>query len=174
VRKFWFTFIFLCYCTHSIDCLFLQALVRSESQHEKRTAELAQTAKNGELTVLAHSQAKKIVELEAVCANLKYEKENITPGYRRLSKKHKVFTEKAEREKVERVETHVAEVAKPQGGRDLETRSYTEYLHNVCRRLHELHETVASSFNEVKVRCLPFPDQGAKVEEMIDWVAREV
>jgi hypothetical protein len=74
----------------------LQALVQSESQHEKRTVELAQTAKNGELAVLAHSQAKKIVELEAVCANLKYEKENITPGYRRLSKKHKVFTEKAE------------------------------------------------------------------------------
>jgi hypothetical protein len=26
----------------------------------------------------------------------------------------------------------------------------------------------------VKVQCLPFPDKGAKVEEMINWVAREV
>jgi hypothetical protein len=44
---------------------------------------------------------------------------------------------------------------------DLETSSYTEYL-------HELHEAVASSFDEVKAQCLPFPDKGAKVEEMID------
>jgi hypothetical protein len=57
---------------------------------------------------------------------------------------------------------------------NLETRSYTEYLQNVRRRLCELHETVASSFDEVKAQCLPFPDKGMKVEEMIDWVVGEV
>jgi hypothetical protein len=36
------------------------------------------------------------------------------------------------------------------------------------RRLRELHETVASSFDEVKAQCLPFPNKGAMVEEMID------
>jgi hypothetical protein len=40
--------------------------------------------------------------------------------------------------------------------------------------LHELHEAVASSFEEVKAQCLPFPNKGAMVEEMIDWVVREV
>jgi hypothetical protein len=30
------------------------------------------------------------------------------------------------------------------------------------------------SFEEVKVQCLPFPDKGAKVEEVIDWIVREV
>jgi hypothetical protein len=57
---------------------------------------------------------------------------------------------------------------------DLETHSYTEYRQNVRRRLHELQETVASSFDEVKAQCLPFPDKGAKIEEMVDWVAGEV
>jgi hypothetical protein len=85
-----------------------------------------------------------------------------------------VFAEKAEREKTELVETHVAEVAKLRGYLDLETRSYTEYRQNVRRRLHELHEIVASSFNEVQARCLPLPSRGAKVEEMINWVAGEV
>jgi hypothetical protein len=33
---------------------------------------------------------------------------------------------------------------------------------------------VASSFDEVKARSLPFPGRGVKVEEMIDWVVREV
>jgi hypothetical protein len=42
------------------------------------------------------------------------------------------------------------------------------------RRLRELHETVASSFDEVKAQCLPFPNKGAMVEEMIDWVVGEV
>jgi pyruvoyl-dependent arginine decarboxylase (PvlArgDC) len=92
----------------------------SECQREKRTTESAQVAKNVEL---AHSQAKKITELEAACADLKREKEHNCW----LSEKHKVFTEKAEREKTELVETHAAEVAKLRGYLDLETRSYTEY-----------------------------------------------
>jgi hypothetical protein len=37
-----------------------------------------------------------------------------------------------------------------------------------------LHEAVASSFEEVKAQCLPFPNKGVKVEEMIDWVVEEV
>jgi hypothetical protein len=57
---------------------------------------------------------------------------------------------------------------------DLETHSYTEYRQNVRQWLHELHEVGASSFEEVKVQCLPFPDKGTKVEEMIDWVIEEV
>jgi hypothetical protein len=52
---------------------------------------------------------------------------------------------------------------------DLETHSYT-----ACRWLHELHDTVASSFDKVKAQCLSFPDKGGKVEEMIDWVVGEV
>jgi hypothetical protein len=31
-----------------------------------------------------------------------------------------------------------------------------------------------ASFDEVKAQCLPFPDKGAKVEQMIDWVDEEV
>jgi hypothetical protein len=42
-----------------IGCLFLQALTLLESQHEKRTAESAQAAKNAELEVLVSSQAEK-------------------------------------------------------------------------------------------------------------------
>jgi hypothetical protein len=49
-----------------------------------------------------------------------------------------------------------------------------EYCQIVRRQLHELHETVASSFDEVQAQCLPFPDKGVKVEEMIDWVVREM
>jgi hypothetical protein len=52
---------------------------------------------------------------------------------------------------------------------DLETHSYI-----ACRWLHELHDTVASSFDKVKAQCLSFPDKGGKVEEMIDWVVGEV
>jgi hypothetical protein len=44
----------------------------------------------------------------------------------------------------------------------------------VCHQLRELHEAVASSFDEVKVQYLPFPDKGTKVEEMINWVVEEV
>jgi chromosome segregation ATPase len=131
-------------------------------------------AKNAELELLVNSQAEKITELETTYADLKREKESITASYRRLSDKHKMFTEKAEREKTELVETHMMELARLRGDLDLETRNYTEYRLNVHRRLHELHEIVASSFDKVKARCLPFPGRGAKIEEMIDWVVEEV
>jgi hypothetical protein len=120
------------------------------------------------------SQAEKITKFEAACADLEREKESVTTIYRRLSEKHKMFTEKAEREKAELVQAHASEVAKLQGDLDLETRSYTEYHQIVLHWLHELHETVASSFNEVQAWCLPFPDRGTKIEEMIEWVAGEV
>jgi hypothetical protein len=42
------------------------------------------------------------------------------------------------------------------------------------RELRQLHETIVSSFGEVKAQCLPFPGKGAKVEEMLSWVAEEV
>jgi hypothetical protein len=57
---------------------------------------------------------------------------------------------------------------------DEETRGYIDYCLNVCRQLRELHQIVASMFDEVKAWCLPFPARGTKVEEMIDWVAGEV
>jgi hypothetical protein len=98
----------------------------------------------------------------------------VTAGYQRLAEKHNACTAKAEQENTELAKTHVAELYKLRGYLDLETRSYTEYRQNVCRRLHELHEMVASSFDEVKAQCLPFPGKGTKIEEMIDWVAGEV
>jgi hypothetical protein len=33
---------------------------------------------------------------------------------------------------------------------------------------------VASSFNKIQARCLPFPGRGAKEEEIIEWVAEEM
>jgi hypothetical protein len=75
---------------------------------------------------------------------------------------------------VKLADAHAPEVAKLRGDLDLEMRNYTEYRQTVCRRLHELHETVALSFDEVQAQCLPLPDKGAKVEEMIDWVVGEV
>jgi hypothetical protein len=72
------------------------------------------------------------------------------------------------------MESHAKKLAKLRGDFDLETHSYMEYCLNVYRRLRELHNTVASSFDEVKTQCLPFPDRGVKIEEMIDWVAGEV
>jgi hypothetical protein len=75
---------------------------------------------------------------------------------------------------MELTETHAAELYRLHGDLDLEARSYTEYHQNVHCRLHELHETVASSFDEVKAQCLPFLDKGVKIEEMVNWVAGEV
>jgi hypothetical protein len=72
------------------------------------------------------------------------------------------------------VEAHAVELTKLHIDLDLETHSYTEYRQNVRRQLHKLHEAVASSFDKVKAQCLPFPDKGVMVEEMIDWVVREV
>jgi hypothetical protein len=95
-------------------------------------------------------------------------------GYQRLLEKHKALNEKPEQEKDRVAEAHTVDLAKLRADLDLETHSYTEYRQTVHRWLHELHETVASSFDEVKAQCLPFPDKGAKVEEMIDLVALEV
>jgi hypothetical protein len=66
------------------------------------------------------------------------------------------------------------ELAIFRGDLELDTRSYTEYHQNVRCWLHKLHKIVASSFDEVKMQCLPFPDKGVKIEEMINWVAGEV
>jgi uncharacterized coiled-coil protein SlyX len=46
-------------------------------------------AKLAELEVVMKSQADKITELEATCADLKHAKEKLTNGYQRLAKKHK-------------------------------------------------------------------------------------
>jgi hypothetical protein len=122
--------------------------------------------KIAELEVVARSQANRIIELEEPCADFKCEKDKVIDGYRRLAEKHKSTTKL--------VEAHAVELTKLHVDLDLETRNYTEYLQNMRRRLRELHEIVASSFDEVKVQCLPFPNKGAKVEEMIDWVFGEV
>jgi hypothetical protein len=150
-----------------MTCSPLQAIALSQKRHEERAAESAQAAKNVELE-------EKIAELEVAYADMKTEKDNVTTGYRRLAEKHHAFTAKAEQEKTELVETHAAELSRLHGDLYLETRSYTEYHQNVCRWLRELHEMVALSFDKVKAQCLPFPNKGAKIEEMIDWVAGEV
>jgi uncharacterized protein YlxW (UPF0749 family) len=82
-----------------VGLLFLQTLMLSEDQCKKWVAESARTARNEELEALVKSQDEKITQLETTCADLKREKENITAGYRKLSEKHKTFTEKAEKEK---------------------------------------------------------------------------
>jgi hypothetical protein len=98
----------------------------------------------------------------------------LTDGYRRLVEKHKLLGEKTEQDKIKLPEAHAAELTTLHADLDLETRSYTEYCQNVHHWLCEHHGTVASSFDEVKVQCLPFPNKGEKVEEMIGWVVREV
>jgi hypothetical protein len=129
-------------------------------------------AKIAELEVVARSQADIITELEATCADFKREKDKVTDGYWR--QKHKSLAEKAEHDKIKLAEAHATEITKLHADLDLETHSYTEYHQNVRRRLHELHVAVASSFEEVKVQCLPFPNKGTKGEEMINWVVGEV
>jgi hypothetical protein len=98
----------------------------------------------------------------------------VTDGYRRLAEKHKSLTERAEHEKTKLAEAHAIEVTKLHADLDLETWSYTEYCQTIHRWLHDLHKAVTSSFEEVKAQCLPFPDKGTKVEEMIDWIVGEV
>jgi hypothetical protein len=61
-----------------------------------------------------------------------------------------MLTAKAEQEKAELIETYTTELSKLRGDVDLETHSYTEYRQSVHCWLHKLHETVASSFNEVQ------------------------
>jgi hypothetical protein len=157
-----------------IGWLFSQALVLLEDRCKKRVTESARAAKSAELEVLMKSQAEKITHPEKPCADLKWEKGNVTAGYQRLSEKHKTFTEKEEQEKTNLAGAPAVEVAKIQEGLNEETQNYTDYCLNMCHYLRKLHEVVASSFEEVMVRCLPVPARGAKVEEMIDWVAGEV
>jgi hypothetical protein len=88
--------------------------------------------------------------------------------------KHKSLTKRAKHEKTKLAVAHAAEVTKLRANLDLETRSYTEYCQTIRHQLRDLHEVVASSFEEVKVQCLPLPDKGTKVEEMIYWVVGEV
>jgi hypothetical protein len=157
-----------------IDYLISQALALSEKHHEKRVAESVQVVKVAELEVLTGSQTDKITEPEATCTDLKSEKDKVNDGYRRLAEKHKVLVEKAEQEKIKLAEAHAAKLTKLHNDLNLETRGYTEYCQNVRRRLRELHEAVASSFDEVKAQCLPFPNKGVNVVEMMDWVIGEV
>jgi hypothetical protein len=167
VCEFCFALIF-CAIVHPVIELFQHALMLSEDLRVRKTAGSAWTAKNAKLEVLMSSQAEIITKLEIAYADLKCEKVSITTGYQRLSDKYKMFTKKAEREKVELVETHVTELTKLRRDLDLETHSYTEYRLNVHHRLHELHKMVALSFEEVKARCFPFPGRGAKIEEMFN------
>jgi hypothetical protein len=132
-------------------------LALSKKQCARRATELAQVAKNEELEVLLRSQAEKITKLEMAYAALKCDMDNVTTGYQRMVAKHDAFAERAKKEKAKLTDSHVAELAKLRGDLELETRSYTKY-----------RQTVASSFDEVKAQCLPFPNKGAKVEEMID------
>jgi hypothetical protein len=120
------------------------------------------------------SQAQKIRKLEATCVDLKHEKQSVMANYWRLVEKHKRLIEKTERERAKLTEAHAMELAKVQGELDQETQNYTDYHLNMRRCLHHLHEIVASMFDEVRVRCLPFPTKSVKVEEFIDWIAREV
>jgi hypothetical protein len=131
-------------------------------------------AKIAEVEAVARSQADRIAKLEATCADFKREKDKVIDVYRRFVEKHKSLAERAEHDKTKLAEAHAAEVTKLHANLDLETYSYAEYRQNVHHRLHELLEAVASSFEEVKVQCLPFLDKGMKVEEMIDWVVGEV
>jgi uncharacterized protein YhaN len=134
---------------------------------------LTQTARNVELETLVKSQADKIAEFEKMCASLRWEKEDVTAGYRRLSVKHKALAEKTYQERAQLAETQ-AELRKLYDDLDLETCSYTEYHQNVRGRHCDLHQALASSFDEVKAQCMPFPNKGVVVEEMIDLIAEEV
>jgi trehalose/maltose hydrolase-like predicted phosphorylase len=74
----------------------------------------------------------------------------VTTGYRRLAAIHDAFMKKVEQERTELAEAHAAEVAKLHEDLDLEIHSYMEYRQTVRHRLHKLHETVSSSFDEVQ------------------------
>jgi hypothetical protein len=108
------------------------------------------------------------------CADLKHEKESVAAGYWRLLEKHKAFIKKTEQEKIELAEIHTTELGWLREDLHFEMCSYTEYHQNVRCQLRELHEMVASLFEEVKMQCLPFPGKGTKIGEMIDCVAGEV
>jgi uncharacterized coiled-coil protein SlyX len=117
-----------------------------------------------ELEAVTKSQAKNIAELEATCVNLRHRKDKLTDGYRRLAKKHKSF----EQDMAKLAGANAAEVTKLCDDLDLETRSYTEYRQNVRHQLHEIHDTVSSSFDKVEAQCMLFLDKGIKVDGLLD------
>jgi hypothetical protein len=86
-----------------------------------RAAKAAQASKNAELESVVSAQAQKIARLEAACASLKQEKENITAGYRRQLDKHKTFVAKVEEKKAEPTEAHAVELARVKEELDQET-----------------------------------------------------
>jgi hypothetical protein len=98
-----------------------------------------------------------------MCADLEQEKEDVTVGHRRLLTKHKTIAEKTDQEGEQHAETQ-AKLRKLYNNLDLETHSYPEYCQNMHGRLHDLHKALASSFDEVKVQCMPFPNKGVVVE----------
>jgi hypothetical protein len=76
---------------------------------------------------VARSQANRIVEHEATCADFRREKDKVTDGYQRFAEKHKSLTERAEHEKAKLEEAHAVEVTQLCEDLDLEARSYTKY-----------------------------------------------
>jgi uncharacterized coiled-coil protein SlyX len=129
-----------------------------------------QMAKLMELEVVMKLQADKIVELEVTCTDLKRGKEKLTDGYRRLAEKHKSL----EQDVANLAEASAVELTKLCDDLDLEMHNYTEYRQNVRHQLHEIHQTIASSFDEVKAQCMSFPNRRVKVDKMFDWVVGEV
>jgi NADH dehydrogenase/NADH:ubiquinone oxidoreductase subunit G len=140
----------------------------------KRVVEVAWVSKNAELESVIYAQDQKIAKLVKAYANLRLQKESMTAGYRRLSKKHKELGVKATQEKAEIAEAHVAELAEVRDELAKETEGYMDYRLNVRHRLRDLHEMLATSFGEVKARCLPFPTRNTSIEELIGWVMEEV
>jgi hypothetical protein len=59
---------------------------------------------------LFNAQAQKIAELEAACASLKQEKENVTIGYQRLSENHKALVARTEQERAKLAKAHTGEL----------------------------------------------------------------
>jgi uncharacterized coiled-coil protein SlyX len=107
----------------------------SAKQCERRVVESGQVGKIAELEQVARSQADKIAELEATCADFRREKDKVTDGYRRLAEKHKSLTERAEHEKAKLAEAHAAEVTQLREDLDLEARSDIELKNQVVSTL---------------------------------------
>jgi hypothetical protein len=149
-------------------------LALSAKQRERRVVGLAPVGKIAEQEQVPRSQADRIMELEATCANFRRGKDKVTDGEQRLAEKYKSLTERAEHEKAKLAEAHATEVTQLHEDLDIEARSYIEYHLTIRRRLRDLHEAVASSFEKIKAQCMPFHDKGMKIEEMIDWVVGEV
>jgi uncharacterized coiled-coil protein SlyX len=76
-------------------------------------------------------QAQRIAELEEAYTSLKFEKENVTTSYRKLSEKYKRLEEKAEPEKAEATEVRVSQLAELEDQLAKETHDYTDYRWDV-------------------------------------------